>query len=76
MPQILVRNVSPELLRRLKELAGFNKRSLQAEVQRILEDAVVDDARSFLAKVDTLRARFAGRKFPDSTALIRKARES
>jgi plasmid stability protein len=39
MSQILVRNLSPETVERLKEKAKRNKRSLEAEVRDILEFA-------------------------------------
>jgi plasmid stability protein len=39
MSQILVRNLSPETVQRLKEQAKRNKRSLEAEVRTILDEA-------------------------------------
>jgi plasmid stability protein len=37
MSQILVRNLDPEVVQKLKEQAKLNKRSLEAEVRDILE---------------------------------------
>ena len=39
MPSILVRGLDPKTIRRLKERARFNGRSLQQEVKAILERA-------------------------------------
>lgn len=39
MSQILVRNLSPEVVERLKNRARLNRRSLEAEVREILDDA-------------------------------------
>ena len=39
MPQLLIRNLEDETVERLKTRARINHRSLQAEVQLILEQA-------------------------------------
>jgi plasmid stability protein len=44
MSQILVRNLSPETVERLKKRAKKNKRSLEAEVRQILYEAAVEDS--------------------------------
>jgi antitoxin FitA len=74
--QILVRNVDPEIVARLKERALSNGRSLQAEVVQILRDAsskkTMEEAQ---AEAERIRRGFAGRRCPDSAALIREDRE-
>jgi len=74
MAQILVRNLSPEILERLKAQAREHGRSLQSEVQRILENAAgrpMEEAREL---ADRLRARLAGRTHSDSAKLLAKDR--
>ena len=75
MPDILVRDIDPEKLERLKARAKRNGRSLQSEAKMVLEDAVaqrlIDDvleaARQWRKKV--------GRPAVDSVPLIREDRE-
>lgn len=75
MPQILVRNLHKDVVARLKARAQLHKRSLQAEVLKILEEVVAPSPRSYWREVDEFRARFAGRVFTDSADLIREDRE-
>ena len=78
MSQILVRNIRPEVVKRLKELARGGGRSLQGQVRTILEQAAAHpklDGASALALVDRFRARFKARKFRDSAELIRRDRD-
>jgi plasmid stability protein len=74
--QILVRNLEPEVVERLKARAERNGRSLQAEVAQILRQAArtksMAEAR---AAAEEIQRRFAGRTFPDSAELIREDRE-
>lgn len=42
MPTITIRNVGPELLSALKDLAKHNQRSMEQEVRQILEHVVLD----------------------------------
>lgn len=74
MAQILVRNLEEKVVKRLKDRAKRERRSLQSEVKMILEQAAqvdMDTAREMLTK---FRRRFKGRKFPDSVELIREDR--
>lgn len=78
MSQILVRNVKPEILRRLKKQACESGRSLQSEVARILERAAEEpklDRKEFIRRVDAFRRQFKGRKFSNSTEWIREDRD-
>jgi len=76
MGQILVRNLEPVVIERLKEQARGNGHSLQAEVAQILRHAArrktMAEARSDAERV---RRMFAGRAFPDSVHLLREDRE-
>lgn len=63
MSQILVRNLSPETVERLKKRAKTNKRSLEAEVREILDEAAIEDSspefRAYLRDIASGRDRRA-----------------
>jgi antitoxin FitA-like protein len=77
MSSILVRGLNPKTVRRLKERARHNRRSLQEEVQAILERAAgmltMNEARWLSER---WRQRLCGRSFSDSVRLIREDRDS
>ncbi|MFY9823949.1 MAG: TraY domain-containing protein [Thermoanaerobaculia bacterium] len=75
MAQILVRDLSPDIVARLKNRAERNGRSLQGEVKAILESAAklsMSDAREVAAQI---RQSFQGRMTSDSADLLREDRE-
>ena len=78
MAQILVRNLDEEVVRKLKERAKLQGRSLQSEVRMILQGAAgremmtMEEARRFSEKI---AARLGKKKFPDSAELIREDRD-
>jgi plasmid stability protein len=72
--QVLVRNLGAEVVRKLKLRAKQHRRSLQEELKEILEDAARQNAKDVQAKVNQVRKLFAGRKFGDSSELIRQDR--
>lgn len=74
MSQILVRNVEPEVVEKLKARAKKNGRSLEAEARTILKQAIEisDDWRT---QVEEIRKLFEGRSFIDSVELLREDRE-
>ena len=74
MAQVLVRNIPKELVRKLKMRAQQHRRSLQVELKDILEQAAQQNTRDVQAKVNEIRKLFAGRKFSDSSDLIRQDR--
>ena len=74
MGQVLVRNLSTEVVRKLKIRAEQHRRSLQEELKDILEQAARQNAKNVQAKVNQVRKLFAGRKFSDSSDLIRQDR--
>ncbi|HET9200302.1 MAG TPA: Arc family DNA-binding protein [Dehalococcoidia bacterium] len=76
MPNILIRDVDPKVLEKLKKRASSSGRSLQAEVRRILEESsALLSADEFLAKIKKFQAETAGRQTSDSADLIREDRE-
>jgi plasmid stability protein len=72
--QVLVRNLEAAVVRKLKFRAKQHRRSLQEELKGILEDAARQEPKDVQLKVDQVRKLFAGRKFGDSSELIRKDR--
>ena len=76
MAQLLVRDLDPRVLTRLKEQARQNHRSLQGEVKAILEQAAATATRDeALALVDKWQRKWGERVFSDSTPLIREDRD-
>ena len=74
MGQVLVRNLPTGVVRKLKMRAQQHRRSLQEELKEILEQAAQQNAKDVQAKVNQVRKLFAGRKFGDSSDLIRQDR--
>ena len=76
MAQVLVRQLSDKVVDRLKKQAKEHGRSLQSEIKTILEEAVPDYERAW-KRIDTSRTKLrrSGRKFSDSTDLIREDRD-
>jgi plasmid stability protein len=76
MASVLVRDLDPAVVERLKVRAQENHRSLQKELKAILETAAAQatwaEAR---ANIERVRKRFAGRQFSDSAELIREERD-
>lgn len=76
MAQILIRNLDPKTVARLKKRAKDQGRSLQAEVKRIIESAADEQMtwEGFRKWSDKFRAKLAGRKMPGSLDIIREGR--
>jgi len=74
MGQVLVRNLPAEVVKKLKSRAKQHRRSLQEELKNILEQAAEHNVKDIQANVNTVRKLFAGRKFNDSSDLIRQDR--
>lgn len=75
MAQILIRGLDEGTVKRLKERARRNGRSLQAELKRILERTTRGErVRHALEELRGSREAL-GRSFDDSAALIREDRE-
>ena len=75
MPDILVRGLDDETVKRLKARAKRNGRSLQGEAKRVLEQAAGANADEMAAAGRSWKKRFAGRRFADSADLMREDRE-
>lgn len=75
MPHVLVRDLEPDVVEKLKHRARTNGRSLAAEVRTILRQAATHGVEDTRARVDRIRAQFAGREFGDSADLIREDRD-
>jgi plasmid stability protein len=73
--QLLVRDLAPETVARLKERARRNRRSLQGEVRSILEREAESGAPGAWDLAERIRASFGGKRFTDSAALVREDRE-
>jgi plasmid stability protein len=74
MGQVLVRNLHAQVVRKLKLRARQHRRSLQEELKEILEHAARQNPADVQAKVNQVRKMFAGRRFTDSSELIRRDR--
>ncbi|HMS82927.1 MAG TPA: hypothetical protein PKD12_04695 [Nitrospira sp.] len=77
MPQLLVRNLTDNVVVRLKKRAKTLGRSLQAEVKAILEEAAKNVPEDFWKEADRIREQLkrSDWKFSDSAALTRKDRD-
>jgi plasmid stability protein len=78
MSQILVRDLDPDVVERLKKRAKANRRSLQAEVRTILEEVAERESRrvnleDLLRIADAIKER-SGPQTTDSTAILRDIR--
>ena len=79
MAQLLVRDLDPALVARLKEQATRHQRSLEAEVRVILAEAAPERTAAFHEAVRfaaEMRSKYAGKITDDSTDIIREARDS
>ena len=74
MGQVLVRNLPTDVVKKLKSRAKQHRRSLQEELKEILEQAAEHNVKDVQAKVNKIRKLFAGRKFSDSSDLVRQDR--
>jgi plasmid stability protein len=76
MANLLVRDLDPETVVRLKARAMAHKRSLNRELQLVLDAAAraptMAEAR---AAAEAVRRRLAGRTFSDSIDLVREDRD-
>ncbi len=82
MAQLVVKDIDPLLIEKLKTLSWQHGRSLNEELIAILEqfiNAEVVEAQVVLVeateKLERARARYSGRSFSDSTELIREDRD-
>ncbi len=72
MPDMLIRDIDPKTLKKLKDRAKRNGNSLQSEAKQILEQSAgADDLHALMGK---WKSRFKGRKFSSSVDLLREDR--
>lgn len=75
MAEVLIRNLDEETVARLKQRAARNDRSLQAELQTILERAAMVDVIEGRALAARIRKKLAGRDHTDSATLVADDRQ-
>lgn len=75
MAQLTVRNLDPELVRRLKIRAAEAGRSAEAEHRAILEVALRPPGKGFWEQAATMRRATRGRTATDSAVLVRHDRD-
>ena len=78
MSQILVRNLDPGVVDRLKRKAKLRGRSLQTEVKEILVQAATDvetDRKKFFHRLELFQKGLKKGRFSDSAELIREDRD-
>ena len=77
MAQLLIRNLEDETIQRLKARAKSHGRSLQKELQLIIEEAAQQNPIEAWDAIDQFRSRLeqSGRVFSDSVELIREDRD-
>lgn len=74
MRQLTIRKIDEDVYRRLKERARAGRRSLEAEVRTILDQAVRPDRSEVARRAAVMRARLAGHYRGNATAAIREDR--
>lgn len=73
MSELIVRNVSAELVRSLERRAAAHGRSAEAEHREILREALLEDGEHFASRAKALRQRL--RSTVDSSDVIRADRD-
>ena len=74
MPQLLVRNLDEDTIKRLKALAKQHGRSLQGQLKVVLEEAATLPVGEVSTLLEKWQRRLAGRRLGDSAKIIRKDR--
>ena len=74
MPDVLVRNVDKEVLKKLRIRAERNGRSLQNELMDVLGSIANAESRSDAAAAARIKKALSGRQFSDSAASLREDR--
>jgi plasmid stability protein len=74
---VLIRDLDEETVKALKKRALDSKRSLQAELKAIIQEATTQDWRKTWADADRIfeELRRSGQKFSSTTELLREDRE-
>jgi plasmid stability protein len=75
MAQLLIRNIEPAVIKRLKVRAKLHHRSLQGELKSIVEAATKMSMEEAAKASLTWHKRLAGQTFSDSADLLREDRK-
>ena len=75
MSQVLIRELDPDTVQRLKERAARHGRSLEAELRLILEQVARQDPVRASVLASKIRHRLAGRTRSDSADLVAEDRK-
>lgn len=75
MAQVLIRNLDQSVIERLRRRAKQRGRSLEAELRLVLARAADEDFESAGSAAERIRVMFQGRRFSDSTVLVREDRD-
>jgi len=75
MAQVLVRDIPPEVVERLKKRAADRGRSLQMELKQLLLDAAGTDLERARRLARKLRKQLLGRAHSDSARLVAQDRK-
>ena len=75
MAEVLIRNLDERTVARLKERAARNDRSLQAELQTIVERAAMMEPVDSRVLAARIRRKLSGRQHTDSTPDIADDRQ-
>lgn len=78
MAEIIVRDIDPAVVERLRERARKNGHTLEGEAKVILEQSAGEEKLSmseFRKICDEIKSGFNGREFSDSAELIREDRD-
>jgi len=70
MPQLLVRDLSPEVIEQLKKRARRNGRSMQSEVKTIFEKAAQAESMEAANLAASVRRMLSDRDHSDSAELV------
>lgn len=70
MARVLIRDLDDRTVERLKKRASRNGRSLQAELQMVVERAAAVDVLESREVAARIRKKLGGRKHSDSAALL------
>jgi plasmid stability protein len=75
MAQILVRNIEPDVVAKLKRRAKQHGRSLQNEARQILTQSAGFHPENARKLAKQWHKKLSGRRFPDTTKLVRQDRD-
>ena len=74
MAQVLVRDLDPSVVSKLKERARLKNRSLQAELKTVLAQAAQEQPGDFQSLAARIRKKLARRTHSDSAILLAEDR--